>query len=171
MVLIDTDVLIHFDKAERLSLLQELFPGRIYMLDLIIGELRSMSGSRIDMMLKLGIVREMPFPTNDSSIFEEYTALKRTKGNGESACMAICRFQKKVLASSNLRDIAPYCTMHSIRYLTTMDILAIGYKKGKITMAEGDGCISLIRTKNSKLPAMTLKQFIETSFDTKKLNY
>jgi hypothetical protein len=34
------------------------------------------------------------------------------KGDGEAACMAIVRFSKDILASSNLKDIANYCKMH-----------------------------------------------------------
>jgi hypothetical protein len=96
--------------------------------------------------------------------------LKKTKGKGESACMAICRYQKKILASSNLTDTKTYCQTHQIRYLTTMDILAIGYKKGKLTLADADQCISHIISKGSKLPCSTLQEYLK-KFDAKKLNY
>jgi predicted nucleic acid-binding protein len=171
LILIDTDVLIHLNKAEKMSLLRDLFPGRVYMLDFIIEELRSMSGSQIDMMLKLEIVKEMPFPTRDMQIFNEYNNLKKTKGKGESACMAICRYQKNILASSNLKDIRPYCATHSIKFLTTMDILCIALLKGFITLAESDECVNTIQSKGSKLPYATLQEYLNKDFDSDKLNY
>lgn len=171
LILVDTDVIIHLKKADRMSLLREIFPGRVYLLDIIIEELRSMTGSQIDMMLNLGIVQEMAFPTSDQNIFKEYNELKKTKGKGESACMAICRFQKNILASSNLLDIRPYCTQHNIKYLTTMDIFAIAYNKGKLTMEEGNKCVQEIRAKGSKLPYPTLQEYIERVFNSEKLNY
>ncbi len=170
-ILIDTDVIIHLSKAERLSLLKELFPGRVYMLDYLVEELRSMSGSQIDMMLQLGIVQEMAFPTGDKNIFGEYNRLKATKGKEESACMAVCRYRKNILASSNLVDIKSYCEQYSIKYLTTMDILSIGYKNGKLSLAECDESIQGIRSKGSRLPYATLSEYLKRDFNSEKLNY
>lgn len=169
-VLIDTDVLIHLNKAGRLSLLKELFPGRVYILDFVVEELKSMSGSQIDMMLKLGIVKEMAFPDSEE-ILKEYGLLRRTKGKGESACMAICRYQKDILASSNLRDIKSYCEEHRIEYITTMDILAIAYKKNKLSLIEVDQCVWQITSNGSKLPYDSLQPFLDRDFLIGKLDY
>ncbi len=125
---IDTDVLIHLNKAGRLSLLKELFSGGSTYSILSLKNLGPCQGSQIDMMLKLGIVKAMAFPDSEQ-VLREYSILRRTKGKGESACMAICRYQKNILASSNLRDIKSYCEEHKIEYITTMDILAIAYNK------------------------------------------
>ena len=44
--------------------------------------------------------------------------------------MAVAKFKQNVVASSNYRDIAPYCTEHHILYLGTLDILSVAVKKG-----------------------------------------
>ena len=58
----------------------------------------------------------------------EYYRLKKENprfGEGERACMAIARFDKEVIASSNFRDVATYCQEHNIEYIGVMDILTI----------------------------------------------
>jgi predicted nucleic acid-binding protein len=172
LILIDADVIIHLFKAERLTILKELFEGRIYVLDYVLEELKSMAPFQLGIILGLKILQEMKFPTNRMEVLLEYNKLKKTMGKGESACMAICRYQKDILASSNLKDIKPYCEEHQIEYLTTLDILAIAYLKKKMTVAEVDHCIYQIKSKQSRLPRYDkIEDFIKTEFDTKKTSY
>lgn len=51
----------------------------------------------------------------------------------ESACLAYAKFNKDILASSNLRDIKKYCSFHDIEYLTTIDLLKVGYENDFFT--------------------------------------
>lgn len=37
-------------------------------------------------------------------------------GDGERACMSMARFGQEVIASSNFRDVAPYCDENGIIY-------------------------------------------------------
>jgi len=37
-------------------------------------------------------------------ISKEYALLKKTKGIGEAACMAVARYSNEYIASSNLKD-------------------------------------------------------------------
>jgi predicted nucleic acid-binding protein len=172
LILIDADVIIHLFKAERLTILKELYEGRIYVLDYVLEELKSMAPFQLGIILGLKILQEMKFPTNRIEVLLEYNKLKKTMGKGESACMAVCRYQKDILASSNLKDIKPYCEEHQIEYLTTLDILAIAYLKKKMTSAEIDHCIYQIKSKQSRLPRYDkIEDFIKVEFDKEKINY
>jgi predicted nucleic acid-binding protein len=173
LILVDADVIFHLFRAERMSLLKELYEGRIYVLDLVVEELKSFAPSQLDFIIKLGILQEMNFPTSNKDILSEYNRLKKEdKGKGESACMAICRYQKNIIASNNLKDIKPYCQQFQIEYLTTMDILAVSFLKKKLTAAEVDYCIYLIKSERGKLPRYDkIEDFIKTEFDKEKINY
>ena len=140
-ILLDADVIIHFYKADCLSVLQQLYK------------------------------EEYSFPSKDEDILKEYALLSKTKGKGESACMAVCRYQNNILASSNLRDIKPYCEQYGIAYLTTMDILAIAHKKGLMSLKECDESIKAILSKQSKLPYDNLTEFLTKDFKMEKVQY
>ncbi|MFY8036014.1 MAG: hypothetical protein ACOVMQ_02545 [Cyclobacteriaceae bacterium] len=172
LILVDADVIIHLSKADRLTILKELFDGRIYVLDYVLEELKLMAPFQLNVILGLKILQEMKFPTNRAEVLLEYNKLKKTMGKGESACMAVCRYQKDILASSNLKDIKSYCEEHQIEYLTTLDILAIACLKKKMTAEEVDLCIYQIKRKQSKLPKYDkIEDFIKVEFDRKKVNY
>lgn len=86
----------------------------------------------LEPLIKSGQIQKMDFP-EDSKINKEFARIKSVKpiiGNGERACMAVARFNKDIVASSNFRDIAPYCNEHNILYLGTLDILSIAVTKG-----------------------------------------
>lgn len=173
IILIDADVIIHLIKAGQLSLLKELYPSRVYALDMVMEELKSINATQLTMILGLEIFQQMPFPTSNPEMFREYVRLKKAgKGKGESACMAVCRYQKDIIASNNLKDIGAYCQEFQIQYLTTMDILAIGYKKNKLTQADADYAIYLIKSRGGKLPNYNeIEQYILKAFDHDKLKY
>lgn len=92
-------------------------------------------------------------------ILKEYSSLKRRYGEGESACMAVARYQKNIIASSNLKDIRKYCEKNNITYLTTLDILLEAVDKGIILESECDGIIQKIKAKNSKLPVDSTAEY------------
>lgn len=172
LILVDADVIIHLAKADRLSILKELFEGRIYVLDYVIEELKLMAPFQLSIILGLKILQEMKFPTNRAEVLLEYNKLRKTMGKGESACMAVCRYQKDILASSNLKDIKPYCKEHQIEFLTTLDILAIAYLKNKMITSEVDDCIYQIKSKQSKLPKYDkIEDYVRLEFDMKKINF
>lgn len=71
--------------------------------------------------------------------------------------MAVARFRKNYIASSNLKDIKDYCKTHDIRYYTTMDVLAEAMNMGVMTEEECDHFIQEVKSKNSRLPFNTMK--------------
>ena len=122
-IVLDADVIIHFSKGECLSLLPEIFPEYQYIvLDKVYNELRSVAAQLDNQILFFKNMTKVPFqPTGQMLI--EYAKLKLRFGEGESACMAYCRFTSNIIGSSNLRDIRNYCSEHKITYLTTIDFL------------------------------------------------
>ncbi|MDP4277515.1 MAG: hypothetical protein Q8914_07765 [Bacteroidota bacterium] len=74
----------------------------------------------------------MTFPDSNLAIKEEFALIKRKNyliGDGERACMAVAKHSKDIVASSNFRDVAPYCNANEILYLGTLDILTIAVNK------------------------------------------
>jgi hypothetical protein len=99
------------------------------------------------------------FP-NRGDINKEYARLLRKFGEGESACMAVARFENKYIASSNLKDIKSYCVEHEIVYYTTMDILLEGLNQRILSEEECDQFIFDVKSKGSKLPCDSMLEYL-----------
>ena len=69
-------------------------------------------------------------------------------GEGERACMSMARFGQEVIASSNFRDVAPYCDENGIEYIGTLDILTIAMNKGIFTSKECNQFVMDAKAKN-----------------------
>ncbi len=93
-------------------------------------------------------------------VLREYANLTATKGKGESACLAYCRFYRNVIGSSNLKDVKHYCQEHSITYLTTLDFLYHAIKKKMITEKEANDFVAEVKRKGSKLPDVDMMNFV-----------
>ena len=151
-IVLDADVIIHFSKGGLLSLLPQIFPEYEYIvLDKVYDELSSVRSQLDNQITYLRNIKKVEFtPTID--ILREYATLNRRFGDGESACMAYCRYTANIIGSSNLRDIKNYCTEHKITFLTTLDFLYYAWLRNKLTDKE---CITFIRdviSKGSRLP-------------------
>ena len=151
-IVLDADVIIHFSKGECLSLLPEIFPEYQYIvLDKVYNELRSVAAQLDNQILFFKNMTKVPFqPTGQMLI--EYAKLKLRFGEGESACMAYCRFTSNIIGSSNLRDIKNYCADHKITYLTTVDFLYFAWRKGLMTVEDCRKFIYDVKAKGSRLP-------------------
>lgn len=160
-ILIDSDVIRHLIKGGRLELLYALYGKKLVLLDVVRDEL--MRSSQIQTQLGNFIafykIEVKDFPSDNMDILKEYARLKRRYGEGESACMAVARYQKNIIASSNLKDIKAYCEKYHITYLSTMDILLEAVDSGTISEVECDGIIQTIKAKNSKLPVDTIAEY------------
>ena len=151
-ILLDCDVIIHFIKAGNQLLLPKIYPGRFVILDKIYDELMTRPSNRIPVgnFITYTKIEVIPMPKN-IEIIKEYAFLKKTKGIGEAACMAVARLTNDYIASSNLKDIRIYCEEHSIVYLTTMDILLEAFKLGIMSEVECDAFIKEVKSKDSIL--------------------
>lgn len=156
IILIDADVLSHFISGGQITLLPRIFPYPIKILDKVYAEISRMPGKKteVDNLLKFKLIEQIPFPEDQPEIKKEYLHIKKLmfKGDGESACLAVVRYSKDILASSNLKDIASYCKMHQITYLTTMDFLCQAVKNGQLPESDCDDFIQRVLKAGSRLP-------------------
>lgn len=158
-IVVDSDVLIHFAKGSALSLLPSIFPEYQYIiLSNVYEEVRSLQ-KQLDNQISLlkNIVLEEFDPTGE--MLHEYANLCNTFGDGESACMAYCKFNHDVVGSSNLRDIKEYCNNNKITYITTLDFLFYAVKRRVLTADECNKIIKEVRTKGSKLPDIKIENY------------
>lgn len=159
LILLDSDVVRHFINGNRTLELKRVFPGRFVMLDKVKEELcRSKSIEPYVVNLINAGIPLIPFP-NERDIIKEYAILKRVFGDGESACMAVAKFKRHFIASSNLKDIKAYCETNTIVYLTTMDILLETIAQGVLSEDECDVFIQDVKSKGSKLPCNTIAEY------------
>jgi len=73
--------------------------------------------------------------------------------------MAVAKYKKNIIASSNLKDIKIYCEKNEISYLTTMDILMDAIEKSILTENECDQIIQKVKAKKSKLPVNSISEY------------
>ena len=161
-ILLDADVVIHFVNGENFILLPSLFEEEKVILDKVCNELRKRRDLQqfYDNVIAFGFIKEITFD-GDLEIIKEYARLKKKYGDGESACMAYCKYNKDILASSNLSDIKEYCEENDIEYITTMGFLCEAYQKDKLTEKECDEFISKVLASGSKLPVKTMKEYLD----------
>jgi hypothetical protein len=172
VILIDADVVSHFVTGNEADALHQIFPENpIYMLDKVHAELQRWASPRmlsvVSALLSKRKIHLMDFPEEDEIIKKEYTWIKSMmfKGDGESACLAVAKYQKNILASSNLKDIKSYCVTHKIDYLTTMDFLCEALRTGLFDEVRCNRFVSLVLTANSKLPVKKMSDYTCRAID------
>jgi hypothetical protein len=165
VILIDADVVSHFITGGEAFVIDKIFPtNNIYILDKVHAELQNWPSNvirtQISNLISAKHIRLMDFPEEDEVIKKEYFWIKNMlfKGDGESACLAVARCHKNILASSNLKDIKNYCAMHKIDYLTTMDFLCEALRTKFFTEERCN--IFLKKNAENKLPVKMMKDFI-----------
>ena len=158
--MLDCDVVIHFLKGGKILELPTIFPGRFVMLDKVQNELykRNSNVLAIGVFLAAGSVPVVPMPA-DAEIAREYLTLKKIMDDGEAACLAVARFKKEFVASSNITQIANYCQTNGILYYTIMDLLQEATVKKIMTDTECNLFIAEVRSKGSRLPCNTIADF------------
>ena len=167
LILLDSDVLIHFFKGGLLAtLLPYLYPQRLLIAAAVLSELTDKQiKQEITNLLNFKMISLYTIPPKlNFVILKEIAQIRKdvpTAEAGETICMAIAKCDNKIIASSNLKDIKVYCTINNIQYLTTMDILAEAYKQKKLDEAECDYFIYNVKSKGSKLPCNTIKEYLE----------
>ena len=166
-IVLDADVIIHFIKAGKLSLLLDIFPEYHYLiLDVVYNEVT------VNHKTKLHIDNALRFFPHRLSNIEfnpkgeskyEYARLRSTFGKGESACMVYCRDNNDVLGSSNLKDIKEYCSRNRITYLTTLDFLYYAFIRKRLQKSEIEMFINDVVANGSKLPMIDIEKYVPTS--------
>jgi hypothetical protein len=161
LILLDADVISHFIKGGQFALLPSIFSNKKVLLDVVANELKATRkfAVYIDNVIRTGFIKEISF-CGSKEMMMEYSRLIKTCGKGESACMAYCKFNKDILASSNLKDTAKYCEENGIAYITTMDFLAEALKSNQLTEQQCDDFIRNVKAAGSKLPVDSLAEYI-----------
>ena len=163
IILIDADVVSHFIYAGEMLSLPSIFNHKIYVLDKVYEELKRFPKRKteVDNLLGFKVIEKMDFPEDDPVIKKEYTHIKKMmfKGDGEAACLAVARYTKNILASSNLKDIAPYCKMHQMDYLTTMDFLCEALRIKLFELQRCNEFISRVLAAGNKLPVKKMEDY------------
>jgi hypothetical protein len=116
---VDADVLSHFMASGNTLFLPKIFKNKNVVFTIVADEIRRHPKLRdhINILIQSGNLSEIAMP-NALEIVREFASLKKSgKGAGESACMAVARFDKHIIASNNFRDLKPYCELHRITYL------------------------------------------------------
>lgn len=135
IILLDSDVVSHFIANCALDDLPEILaPHTCVVLDYVYNEIarHQFRKAFLDALIGKGI-EKIEFPLENEEIKREFALIKKQNyliGDGERACMEVARFNRNVVASSNFRDIAPYCKSNGIYYLGTLDILCVAVGKG-----------------------------------------
>lgn len=159
-IVVDSDVLIHFAKGGALSSLPRIFPEYQYIiLRNVYNEVPTLHKQLHNQIeLLKNIVLEEFAPTGEMLL--EYANLSNTFGDGESACMAYCKFNHDVVGSSNIYDIKEYCDDNNITYVTTLDFLYYAFKRNIFKAEECNRIIQDVRTHGSKLPDMRIEEYV-----------
>lgn len=166
IILVDADVVSHFITAGEAESIHLIFPNNpIHLLDKVHAELQRWKNANIgfvvsDLLKKRRIVL-INFPEDNEEIKKEYFWIKKMqfKGDGESACLAVARYSKNILASSNLKDIKNYCITHKMDYLTTMDFLCAALATGVFTRERCDAFLTTVINAGGKLPLKSMEQY------------
>jgi len=163
IILIDADVVSHFITGGEILSLGKIFKTPIFMLDKVYAEIVRFPKKQalVENLVNYGIIKLMDFPENDQEVKKEYSHIKKVmlRGDGESACMAVAKFSKHILASSNLSDTKRYCNMHAIDYLTTMDFLCKALCSGLFDLERCNSFITAVLNAKSRLPVKNMKEF------------
>ncbi len=154
-LVLDADVIFHFSRVDRLSLLFCIFEDLDYVILSPVYEEVLTRDDKLKLDNFSRILRAFDIIDMDkvsSDIKREYIHLRSLFGKGESACMAFCKYSSDVVGSSNLRDIYRYCTENGICYLTSIDILSYGVIYGRITVNDANRLLEEMRSAGAKLP-------------------
>jgi len=153
-ILLDTDVISHFiATGEILYLTKIVSPFEIIILENVYQEATRISKRKlhVDNWIRLNKISVIPFPV-DIDVKKEYFKIKKENpliGDGERACMAVAKYNRDIIASSNFKDIASYCIANTIDYLGTLDLLVLAVEKGIFDESRCDEFIANAKSINN----------------------
>lgn len=166
-IVLDADVIIHFTKGGKLSMLPKILSEFQFMvLDIVKKEIPALLMHELDNLINRDkTVIEEIFGKSAGEI-KEYARLTAVEGlalgKGESACMVYCRYHNDVVGSSNTKDITDYCEEYGITYLTTNDFLYYAIQRGFMTREEATTFIKDVRRRDSYPPIVDFSTYVCT---------
>lgn len=163
IILVDADVISHFITGSLILQLPNIFRTPIKILNIVYEELEKWRSQKsvVDNLINFNHLEVIEFPEDNPEIRKEYYHIMNLqfKGKGESACMAVARFSNDIIASSNLKDIKHYCSLHQIDYLTTLDFLCRAKEKNIFSEKECDDFITRVSQNGDKLPVRKMADY------------
>lgn len=172
LILVDADVIIHLYKADKISLLNDLYQSRVRIIDIVLSELLSnlTINKVVENLFRFKQIEEIKFP---QSLYIEFNKIKDiVKGKGERATLIYCKHNYDIIASSNTKDIVPYCKENSMSFITTLDIFTIAIERKLMNETEANLCISKITKNNeSYVCCKTIEDHRKFHFNKEKLLY
>lgn len=167
IILVDSDIVRHFIVAGRIDDLPEILsPNLIFIVEDVYNELARDPDRKktVDNWLQAKHIARISLPFHNENIRREFYRLKKEdwkKGDGERACLALARFNKEVIASSNFRDIKDYADCFGIEYLGCIDILYIAWKNQFFSEEDCDCFISdAINHNCARFPCDKISKYI-----------
>lgn len=172
-IIFDTDVLSHFAHASQLKTLFEFYNGSIcipFDVKDEIEQMNSLKHQRLSPALaKKG--RELLSFIHKYNIevieiftgtpeYSTYIELKEVYNldKGEAACIAIAKYNDKIISSCNYRDINRFIKNKTIINIPALEILEAFYKSGIKTLEEIETIKELMVKKGADLPKGTMKE-------------
>lgn len=169
VILVDADVISHFIVTEHISELNHILePHQLYVVENVYREATRHPSDinrkkKVDEWIANSKTCMIKFPSRNQNIKREFYKLKHDNGllgDGECACMAMARFGQEVIASSNFRDVAPYCDANGIEYIGVMDILQIAINKKYWTVDQCNQFINVaILKNNARFPVNRIENY------------
>ncbi|MGI6223308.1 MAG: hypothetical protein ACOYJG_06845 [Prevotella sp.] len=170
VILVDSDVISHFIAAGKIDDLDKILaPHSLQIVKQVYEEsihhpFFEDREKEVNDWLKRCRIRVVDFPYSNWDIRTEYYRMKKENprfGDGERACMAMAKFWKQTIASSNFRDVAEYCDINGIDYIGFMDILTIAVNKNYYTVEECNKIIhDVIIIDDGHLPVQDITQYV-----------
>lgn len=174
VILVDADVISHFMGTGHIDDLNKILsPHQLYIVENVYREATYHPADadrkkKVDDWLakSKATVQRISFPSRNNQIKMEFYKLKHENhllGDGECACMAMAKFGQETIASSNFRDVAPYCTANHIDYIGVLDILQISINKGYWTVGQCNQFIEDAKqVNNARFPISRMENYKPT---------
>jgi hypothetical protein len=146
------------------------------MLDVVLDELNGNRTIRDNLynILTFSGIKELVFPTTSNpKLFQEFLSLKKSiQGDGERASLLYCKHHSDIIASSNTKDIKPFCEENNMAYLTTLDIFCVSIAKSILTDTEVNQLIKKITAnQESHLCCDSIEEHRKRHFDNLKIHF
>lgn len=170
IILVDSDVISHFIAVGMIDRLDEILaPNLLFLVDDVYHEvirhpLDSNREEKVDSWITSKHITRIPFPFSNEKIRTEFYRIKKAYpmlDSGERACMAMARFARETIASSNFKDIKQYAEDYGIDYIGCIDILYIAWKRGLLTLEQCNQFIAdAVLINHARFPVQKLEDYV-----------
>lgn len=122
---------------------------------------------QVDRMIqaKLARIQDIDLYSDADELYFKFSGLGDGEllpvDKGEAAAMALAISNGGVLASNNLKDVAPYVKKYNIEHITTGTVMHDAVEKGYITKEYASEVWSKMIANGCKLGAQTYDEYVE----------